>query len=38
MNETVINGSEIEKIRIFKDGKTIRIYFKDGEVIDAKIF
>jgi hypothetical protein len=36
MKETVIDGSEIEKIRIFKDG-VIRIYFKDGEVIDAEI-
>jgi hypothetical protein len=36
MKETVIDGSEIEKIRIFKDG-VIRIYFRDGEVIDAEI-
>jgi polyribonucleotide nucleotidyltransferase len=32
-----ISGSEIVKIGIHKDG-TMRIYFKDGEIIDAKIF
>ena len=32
-----IKATEITKITIFDDKQTIRIYFKDGEVIDAKI-
>jgi hypothetical protein len=33
-----ISGSEIVKIGIHNKDGTMRIYFKDGEVIDAKIF
>jgi len=34
---TIIESSEIERIAIFNKYGTLRIYLKDGEVIDARI-
>jgi len=33
----VIDGNEVQRVLIWKKEQTLRIYFKDGEVIDAKI-
>ena len=33
----IIEGSEVERIAIFNKYETLRIYLKDGEVIDARI-
>ena len=34
---TIIENSEIERIAIFNKYGTLRIYLKDGEVLDARI-
>jgi hypothetical protein len=36
-NGETINGRKILKIVFFDDKKTLRIYYKDGEVTDAEI-